>query len=247
MICLSPYRSDLETIKAITDEIESHVKKLTAEELEGKNKALRRARVPAYKYEDFIRTSHNETLPFPPPTNSEGAKPRILNSTKVLELCRIIAGLVIGRILTEYGADVIKIPGPNLSDVPFFQIDVNMGKHTAELDLKTPEGKVQFEKLLEEADGILNGYRPGEWAYRAGWQQIANTVTGIAWAQGHLMGLDTPAIPPFPISDYSTGCMGAIAALTGLYHRATTGGSWHGKASLIQYDLILFAVGQYTP
>ncbi|KAK2801764.1 hypothetical protein FQN51_005129 [Onygenales sp. PD_10] len=148
MICLSPYRSDLETIKAITDEIESHVKKLTAEELEGKNKALRRARVPAYKYEDFIRTSH-------------GAKPRILNSTKVLELCRIIAGLVIGRILTEYGADVIKIPGPNLSDVPFFQIDVNMGKHTAELDLKTPEGKVQFEKLLEEADGILNGYRPG--------------------------------------------------------------------------------------
>lgn len=60
------------------------------------------------------------------------------------------------------------------------------------------------------------------------------------------MGLDTPVVPPFPISDYGTGCMGAIAALTGLYHRAETGGSYHCKASLMHYDLLLFAVGQYS-
>lgn len=59
------------------------------------------------------------------------------------------------------------------------------------------------------------------------------------------MGLSTPVVPPFPISDYGTGCMGAIAALTGLYHRAQTGGSYHGMASLMHYDLLLFAVGQY--
>lgn len=59
------------------------------------------------------------------------------------------------------------------------------------------------------------------------------------------MGLSTPVVPPFPISDYGTGCMGAIAALSGLYHRAKTGGSYHGKASLMHYDLLLFAVGQY--
>jgi hypothetical protein len=39
--------------------------------------------------------------------------------------------------------------------------------------------------------------------------------------------------------------MGAIAALTCLYHRAKTGGSYHGKASLMHYDLLLFAMGQY--
>lgn len=70
-------------------------------------------------------------------------------------------------------------------------------------------------------------------------------VTGIAWAQGQFMGLSTPMVPPFPISDYGTGCMGAIAALTGLYHRAKTGGSYHGMASLMHYDLLLFAVGKY--
>lgn len=60
------------------------------------------------------------------------------------------------------------------------------------------------------------------------------------------MNLPTPVVPPFPISDYGTGCMGAIAALTGLFHRATKGGSYHGRASLMHYDLLLFAVGQYS-
>lgn len=54
------------------------------------------------------------------------------------------------------------------------------------------------------------------------------------------MGLGEPVVPPFPISDYGAGCMGAIAALSGLHHRATRGGSWHGKVSLLQYDLLLF-------
>jgi hypothetical protein len=57
------------------------------------------------------------------------------------------------------------------------------------------------------------------------------------------MGLNEPVVPPFPISDYGTGCMGAIAALTGLLHRATRGGSWHGKVSLLHYDLLLYKAG----
>ncbi len=59
------------------------------------------------------------------------------------------------------------------------------------------------------------------------------------------MKLNEPVVPPFPISDYGTGCIGAIAALSGLYNRATKGGSWHGKVSLLHYDLLPFKVGQY--
>ena len=79
----------------------------------------------------------------------------------MLELCRIIAGPIMGRILAEYGADVLKITSPHLSDVPFFQVDGNMGKHAASLDLKTAEGREAFEKLALEADVVLDGYRPG--------------------------------------------------------------------------------------
>jgi crotonobetainyl-CoA:carnitine CoA-transferase CaiB-like acyl-CoA transferase len=58
---------------------------------------------------------------------SSSGKLRVLEGIKVLELCRIIAGPTIARILGEYVADVLKVTGPNLNDVPFFQVDGNMG------------------------------------------------------------------------------------------------------------------------
>ncbi|KAJ9254364.1 hypothetical protein DTO212C5_9242 [Paecilomyces variotii] len=297
MIGLEPYRPDLTDYHDIIKVIESQVRKFTTAELEDMNRERRQAGVTAYKYEDFIKTPHGKLnvqeppwkvtqlkgnlppTPFPA-TSTGGQKP--LEGIKVLELCRIIAGPTVTRVLAEYGADVLKITGPNLSDVPFFQVDGNMGKRAADLDLKSEPDRRRFEELLADADVVVDGYRPGaieklgygpdalaalaekrgkgivyvnencfgydgEWADRAGWQQIADCVTGIAWAQGKFMGLNEPVVPPFPISDYGTGCMGAIAALTGLYHRAKTGGSYHGKASLMHYDLLLFAVGQYSP
>lgn len=100
----------------------------------------------------------------PPPTpfqtNNPGSK-KALEGVKVLELCRIIAGPTVTRILSEYGADVLKITSPNLSDVPFFQVDGNMGKLAADLDLKTEEGRRQFEELVADADVLVDGYRPG--------------------------------------------------------------------------------------
>ncbi|EFQ34825.1 CoA-transferase family III [Colletotrichum graminicola M1.001] len=293
MIGLESFRPDLKSHEAIVETIQSHVKNFTVDELERMNADNRQAGVPVLKHDNFIKTHHgstnlklppwsvdaleDSTPPAPLPVTSDR---RILSGVKVLELCRIIAGPVIGRILAEYGADVLKITSPNLSDVPFFQVDGNMGKHAADLDLKTEEGRRQFEELLAEADVVLDGYRPGaleklgygataltnlakergkgfvyvnencfgyqgEWSHRPGWQQIADCVSGVAWEQGRFMGLDEPVVPPFPISDYGTGCMGAIAALTGLYNRATQGGSWHGKASLLQYDLFLIKAGQY--
>ncbi|RGP64026.1 putative caib baif family enzyme [Fusarium longipes] len=295
MIGLEPFRPDLQSHESIVDTIEPAVRKFSIEELESMNAANRQAGVPALKHEDFIQTEHGKTnMALPPwsvenlesetpkcPLKQDSEQPtRILSGLKVLELCRIIAGPIITRILGEYGADVLKITSPNLSDVPFFQVDGNMGKHAAELDLKSADGRAQFERLLAEADVVVDGYRPGaleklgygataltklakergkgyvyvnencfgyqgQWAGRPGWQQIADCVSGIAWEQGRFMGISEPMVPPFPISDYGTGCIGAITALIGLYHRATKGGSWHGKASLLHYDLLLFKVGQY--
>ncbi|KAJ6781467.1 hypothetical protein PWT90_02671 [Aphanocladium album] len=292
MIGLESHRPDLEAHEQIVETIEGAVEKFTVDELEAMNKENRQAGVKAFKHTDFVNTPHGKTnLTLPPWSvkSLESATPkvplpttkkdRVLSGIKVLELCRIIAGPVITRILGEYGADVLKVTSPNLSDVPFFQVDGNMGKHATDIDLKTPEGRKLFDELLEDVDIVVDGYRPGafeklgygpkklaelaakrgkgivyvnencfgyegEWAHRAGWQQIADCVTGVAWEQGKFMGLDEPVVPPFPISDYGTGCMGAVAALVGLYHRTTRGGSWHGKASLLHYDLLLFKVGK---
>jgi crotonobetainyl-CoA:carnitine CoA-transferase CaiB-like acyl-CoA transferase len=156
----------------------------------------------------------------------------------------------------------------------------NVGKRTADLDLKDPQHRIIFEKLLVDVDVVVDGYRPGalarlgygppqlsalaekrgkgvvyvnencfgfrgEWASRPGWQQIADCATGIAWAQGLAMGMEEPMVPPFPMSDYGTGIMGAIAAMTGIWKRATGGGSWWGGSSLMAYDLFLFRLGLY--
>jgi crotonobetainyl-CoA:carnitine CoA-transferase CaiB-like acyl-CoA transferase len=85
----------------------------------------------------------------------------------------------------------------------------------------------------------------GEWASRPGWQQIADCVSGVAWGQGLAMGIDEPMVPPFPMSDYGTGIMGAIVALQGIYYRAVKGGSWWGGVSLVGYDMFLFKLGMY--
>ena len=78
----------------------------------------------------------------------------------MLELCRIIAGPTIGKILAEYGATVIKVTSDDtLPDVPFFQVDANMGKHTTNLNLKDPNDRLEFEKLLKDADVVIDGYR----------------------------------------------------------------------------------------
>ncbi|KAF3056860.1 Succinyl-CoA--L-malate CoA-transferase beta subunit [Trichoderma lentiforme] len=290
MIGLEPYRPDLATHEDIVQTIESAVRKFTVDELEELNAQNRQAGIKAYTHAEFLKTPHGKTNMSLPPWSVEGLEDktpqiplqtkdnRLLSGIKVLELCRIIAGPTITRILGEYGAEVIKVTAPYLSDVPFFQVDGNMGKRATDLDLKSAEGREAFEKLLAEADVVVDGYRPGaiaklgygpkqlselaikrgkgfvyvnencfgyegEWASRPGWQQISDCVTGIAWEQGKFMGVNEPMVPPFPISDYGTGCIGAITALIGLYHRATRGGSWYGKVCLLHYDLLLFKVG----
>ena len=85
----------------------------------------------------------------------------------------------------------------------------------------------------------------GDWADRPGWQQIADCVSGVAWGQGIKMGFDEPMVPPFPMSDYGTGIMGAIVALLGIWERSRRGGSWWGGVSLVGYDMFLFRLGMY--
>lgn len=297
MIGLPGHDPDMAGYHECLNLIESHVKKFTAAQLEVMNEEKGQAGVTCLKAEEFRITEHGRTLVSEPPlrvqTLERSSPPyrfpavkcqtprlQILSGIKVLELCRIIAGPSIGKGLAEYGASVLKITSSSLSDVPFFQLDVNVGKHCAELDLKNPKDRKSFEALLLEADVVLDGYRPGSlsrlgygpeqtlelvkgrgrgivyvsencfgdvgsWSSRPGWQQIADCVTGIAWEQGCFMGLDEPVVPPFPMSDYGTGCLGTIAAMTGLYLRARDGGSYHGTTSLCQYDLFLLSLGTH--
>jgi hypothetical protein len=298
MIGLPGHRPDLTDYHEAINTIENHVKRFTAEQLEEMNAEKRQAGVTCMKPEEFKATEHGQIMMKEPPwrlgtleSDSPAVpfvtscprtpKPQILSGIKVLELCRILAGPSMAKGLAEYGAQVIKVTSPKLSDVPFFQVDVNLGKHTVDLDLRSQSDREAFESLLQDADVVFDGFRlgalerlgygpkqvveltkhrgrgivyvaencfghVGPWAARPGWQQIADCATGVAWEQGRFMGLDEPVVPPFPMSDYGTGCIGTIAALIGLYKRAKYGGSYHGATSLCQYDIFLLSLGTYS-
>jgi hypothetical protein len=71
----------------------------------------------------------------------------------------------------------------------------------------------------------------GPWRARPGWEQLAQTVSGIAAVQG------SPAAPrlvPAAACDYTTGYLAAYGAMLALTRRAQEGGSWLVRASLCQ-------------
>ena len=66
-----------------------------------------------------------------------------------------------GRTLSEYGANVIKIDNPQRGSTIARHNDINRGKRSLLLDLKTDEGREIFLKMLEDTDVVAQNYRAG--------------------------------------------------------------------------------------
>ncbi len=71
----------------------------------------------------------------------------------------------------------------------------------------------------------------GPWVARPGWEQLAQTVTGLAAAQG---SPENPRRMPVAACDYTTGYLAALGTMVALGRRAREGGSYHVRASLCQ-------------
>jgi crotonobetainyl-CoA:carnitine CoA-transferase CaiB-like acyl-CoA transferase len=92
------------------------------------------------------------------------------------------------------------------------------------------------EELAERRPGIvvvtINCYGDaGPWRDRPGWEQMAQTTSGMVIGQG---GPDSPALLPAAACDYTTGYLAALGTMAALWRRAHEGGSYHVRASLCQ-------------
>ena len=90
-----------------------------------------------------------------------------LSGVRLLELARVPPAELPGMLLSDLGADVLKIEMPTarpLSDEDrrraAFSL-VNRNKRSLALNLKTPDGQVIFRRLASSADAIVEGFRPG--------------------------------------------------------------------------------------
>lgn len=94
-----------------------------------------------------------------------------LDGVRVLELARFQAGPRGGMILSDLGAEVIKIERPGGEETRqhpplvrgqsvYFSV-YNRGKKSVCIDLRNPEGKELFGELVKKSDIVLENFRPG--------------------------------------------------------------------------------------
>lgn len=178
-------------------------------------------------------------------------RPLPLSDLVVVELGTIIAGPFAGSLLADLGATVIKIENPRQPD-PLRQSGMKIegrsiwwgvatrGKKCISLDLKHPQGKEIFGKLIARADVLIENYRPGtlqklglaiEDLHRINPQLSVLSISGYGQDVRHaqkpgfgkiaegLSGMlpltGPPDRPPlftgFSLADASTGLLGALS------------------------------------
>jgi CoA-transferase family III len=185
-----------------------------------------------------------------------------LQGVRVLDLTRVIAGPVATRTLSSWGADVLRIDGPRLPELPEQALDTLSGKRSALLDLAVAGDRDRFEELLAAADVLVHGYRPGaldrhglaagELAER---HPHLSVVAVSAWGPlgpwAGRRGFDSlvqcptgiasvegddgrPGALPAQVLDHATGYLAAAAATLSLAGTVRGGPARHTQLSLAQ-------------
>ena len=201
-------------------------------------------------------------------------KPLPLDGIRVLDFTQILAGPFCTMLLGDMGADVIKIEKPNGGDdtrrygPPFINgesaafMGLNRNKRSIVLDLKSPEGIAIARHMLEEADVMIQNFRPGAMnRIGLGYEDVKKenpciiycTVSGfgttgpyknkagfdlVAQGMSGLMSItgfsdSPPAKVGVPIADLNAGMFSANAILSAYIYRLKTGKGQHVDASLL--------------
>ena len=84
---------------------------------------------------------------------------KALSGITVLDLSTIVSGPFCTQMLSDMGADVIKVDDPSRPYDPTGNIDVNRGKKSVLLNLKSEEGMSIFKEMVKDADVLVQNYR----------------------------------------------------------------------------------------
>lgn len=208
---------------------------------------------------------------------------RALDGIRILDLTHVMSGPFCTRQLVLLGAEVIKVERPGSGDVMRYYghdkrfgrnsanfIGYNAGKRSITLDISSPEGIEILRRLVEQADVLVENFRPGVLARKGlGWEDcrklndrlIYCSISGygqdtilkdnpaydhIAQAMSGLMSLqgeedDPPMKVGFPVIDTFSGHLAAFAILSGLLRRERGGGGQYIDVSMLDASMVLMS------
>jgi formyl-CoA transferase len=117
--------------------------------------------------------------------------PTALQGVRVLEMGQLIAGPFAGKMLGEFGAEVIKIEPPGSGDPlrnwrmlkdgtsVWWQVQ-SRNKRSIALDLRAAEGQDIARRLIAEADVLIENFRPGTLeGWGLGWEDLCALNPGL--------------------------------------------------------------------
>src|SRR6201992_377366 len=152
-----------------------------------------------------------------------------LEGIKIIDFTGIQAGPACTQLLAWFGADVLKVEPPGVGDITRQQLrdipghdalDFTMlhrNKRSLTLNTKTPEGKTILEKLIREADVLVENFAPGA-LDRMGftWERIQELNPKIIF--GSVKGFSEGS-PSADIKAYENvaQCAGGAASTTGFW------------------------------
>jgi formyl-CoA transferase len=196
-----------------------------------------------------------------------------LSRLRILDLTRVRAGPTCVKQFADFGADVVKIENTELEDMggardgPDFQ-NLHRNKRSMTLNLKAPEGKAIFMKLVETADIVVENYRPDvkfrlgidyESLKKVNKRVILASISGFGQdgpyqgrpgfdqiAQG-LSGImsvtGAPGKGPMrvgaAVADVTGGLMAALGIMTALLERESSGEGQWVQSNLLQAGIQL--------
>jgi len=174
-----------------------------------------------------------------------------LSGLKILEFAGIGPAPFCGMLLADLGADVVRIDRKQGQQYDQYAVTTR-GRRSVALDLKNPAGVEVCLRLIEQAEGLIEGFRPGVmerlglgpdvalarnpglvYGRMTGWGQngpLARSAghdinyIAITGALNAIGDGDRPSIPLNLIGDYGGGALYlAFGLLAGILHARTTG------------------------
>ncbi|KIC11437.1 carnitine dehydratase [Leisingera sp. ANG-M1] len=156
--------------------------------------------------------------------------PDPLEDITILDLTHVLAGPYCSMILSDLGAKVIKVERPGEGDdtrsfPPFkngesaYFATINHGKKSITLDLKEPGDRGVFERLLQQADVLLENYRPGVMKRLGyGWEELHAKYPRLIYGAVSGFGHCGPDMLE-PAYDMVVQARGGIMSITGEKNR----------------------------
>ena len=185
-----------------------------------------------------------------------------LDGIRVLDLSRFLPGPYIGLLMADHGAEVIKIEsfegeptrklGPIIKGHSAYFRNTQRGKLSLRLNLKSSEGLEIFLRLADQADVIIDSYRPGVVdRLGIGYDAISERNERIVYCSLSAFGQDgslaqrpshdlgaqaitgtlslmqtggrAPSLPASPTADVALGSLALVGIMMALYRREQTG------------------------